>query len=1372
MQQNRSTRRTRAIVISALAIGGASWTLVKWTNEPAPATAQVAQFADGWYHFNTWDGVLLWYIDRKDQYVVKPVSLLWHNDKDLTWYYSVAKDPWSAVDELIKGGFELQKIDGRGEYLDYVSVAKKGEDVPATTFWVPVTEGSNQKTPAGIAEYFVNINTPADLGFGGNLELPSKDAICCKIRTLSVAEGCQFIIGGGGGGGGPPQPPGIFDCLLPPNAGPCDVCVNCCDFGCCGEACAPEGGEPCCGSTNPCCGISDPCCEFPNNCFCNPGDPCCDESDPCNPACGKTDPCDPKCGNPCDPACGTPCDPSCVSACDPACGRTSPCDPICGDPCGPGCGNDSPCNQLCGNPCAAGCGNDCNPACGPIDPCDPKCGNPCDPSCGVVCNDGNPCTQDLCVGGACQFPPGPDCTICGANGDEWCVAGGCTGFACGIAVGPVPGGSDSVCPGGTVDLQLTASCSPNCGAQMQVLADPQPMHADVTVSGVFPCDGMAHTGTVTVSVSPDAPTGPLNFSLVDGRGVCSSSGSVSVKQIPTILVLGMTADKVDVGAFICANNDDDNTPDPNIPGDVAGDGIADNDPAQGQVIGENDLKHFLLLKNGGVTEGTFTLSASGNAGKIRVFRRNDRTQPVTLPHQFLANSVTEFGHYYVEGVSQSLSIRDVSLIFGYDGPGGPCQDELKITVIDLDIDVDSDNSGDVGDLDAAAEDIMEMTFPGKWGWINNDDSDENEVSDNQGVDAGMINGVMDADEDIADVWVRQVDTALWPDGAQLFIETSDPELVRVFDGNFAFSTAILGPGLPASAQLPPPIPSVQDRCLGLEGIAPGTATIAVVLREASGSEICRDELLATVIGLEVKWYTWDAVAGQPGEEITEPNMPFLDDPETAQIESLSPANIGVRYFPGANDHEDLVFHKKTAVVVETSPPIPNIPVFLKALDVNDPSSDMAPVDANGTDGEDNRDAEGGLFEMSSPGSTTIDGETKSDGTFINKYFEQFTVAVQPGDNYRVAATLKESSLIGLVVIAPEQGAAPPRLQVPPDDLPVPLFSGNLSPLLTVWRQLHVEVDSMAAPEESDNSVTGTVQGVTVSGSPVGLAHIDIQDLPADFEATNQHNVGRIDISGHGSFSTDRTIVTFGDDQVRIRGAGLSIINAVGAEYVLWDDDAGSVPPFVMAGFDEPPVTLPHIPDTSLMRRVYAPAYVEPMAPDLQYYDAIIPFDRNLGTSQLFSGEVVAASNIAADLASHPTFWVVSVYSAFQGWPTKDGDPVAEGGEPGLQLGLTVWTGNVSSGSAIYLETIRDGATGNQSVMTKLEQYSVVHETGHQFFIDHHHGLGPPAGPAGDYIMTGDTGQSLFPTNMSFSPISINIIRSITHPPRGTQGIAP
>lgn len=63
----------------------------------------------------------------------------------------------------------------------------------------------------------------------------------------------------------------------------------------------------------------------------------------------------------------------------------------------------------------------------------------------------------------------------------------------------------------------------------------------------------------------------------------------------------------------------------------------------------------------------------------------------------------------------------------------------------------------------------------------------------------------------------------------------------------------------------------------------------------------------------------------------------------------------------------------------------------------------------------------------------------------------------------------------------------------------------------------------------------------------------------------------------------------------------------------------------------------------------------------------------------------------------------------------------------------------------------------------LEQYTVAHESGHQFLLEHQDDHAPPDGPAGDYIMTDDTDQTGMAPNVAFSAKSLAKLRNAPYP---------
>ncbi len=101
-----------------------------------------------------------------------------------------------------------------------------------------------------------------------------------------------------------------------------------------------------------------------------------------------------------------------------------------------------------------------------------------------------------------------------------------------------------------------------------------------------------------------------------------------------------------------------------------------------------------------------------------------------------------------------------------------------------------------------------------------------------------------------------------------------------------------------------------------------------------------------------------------------------------------------------------------------SPPVPNLPIYLRAFDVDDPSDDVAPVDPTPGNGGDNR----GRFKSGrwlltggsmTAGNVPVEVRTDSQGRFE----ALFELTLQPGDNFRAVASLKESEAVSTVELA-------------------------------------------------------------------------------------------------------------------------------------------------------------------------------------------------------------------------------------------------------------------------------------------------------------------------------------------------------------------
>jgi len=354
---------------------------------------------------------------------------------------------------------------------------------------------------------------------------------------------------------------------------------------------------------------------------------------------------------------------------------------------------------------------------------------------------------------------------------------------------------------------------------------------------------------------------------------------------------------------------------------------------------------------------------------------------------------------------------------------------------------------------------------------------------------------------------------------------------------------------------------------------------------------------------------------------------------------------------------------------------------------------------------------------------------------------------------------------------------------------------HVTSLLTVWRRLHVEVDSMSAVVS--NFVTGNI--TTILGSSTTLAtqivadtfvgdisgYLDSSVLQSNGRFENGSvvmpgtfgNVVTTDILGNGSdffrikinrsfnipcflfkggapaasrqiwmftnalpnpwLRVAPTIVpnAFDGGVILAGGRAYTVITNSADTVVLSDADAK----FPFTAFDDDDNTLlPRFPDTSDLERAFAPAYVKAFF-DLPNPTPLVPFVANMPStipdSTAFK-KVYGFDNKATE--ADPNFWTVYLLGAFQDKAALDADPDLI--EDAVYARVDDLQGQ---GAAIFFEVFRDQPPPPFDV----ERYTVTHEIGHLFNGQH--------GDGG--IMSSNV------TSLDFSPITINKIRTIPHP---------
>lgn len=464
---------------------------------------------------------------------------------------------------------------------------------------------------------------------------------------------------------------------------------------------------------------------------------------------------------------------------------------------------------------------------------------------------------------------------------------------------------------------------------------------------------------------------------------------------------------------------------------------------------------------------------------------------------------------------------------------------------------------------------------------------------------------------------------------------------------------------------------------------------------------------------------------------------------------------GMRIFPDKQSPTDTVNRAMVRVRANTTYPA-NTAIYFRSFDLDDPSTDVSPVDPNGPNGNDNKGGGTGGFTAytDSSGIARID----------------FSTSKYPGDNYMIAASADQAYLNSLTI----DGI---RLRDPNTGGYLPTTKAKSTLMLTVWRNLHVEVDSMGPV--TGNSVNGNVTDVLVptscpKGSPNDICR-DTSHRRVYVDQTlewNRFEGGRFIVDGIAY-----QVVSNLENYVYISTPDWT--PGMGRPFTLYDDDDfnlsdGAAKRGDMGEDIEPPTET-----FSLMRtsdnpaeNVFAPAYIRPVYDGGGNYSndtSNVPFNLNIMPGD---GPYWTQINLGMNSASNERddFWVVYLQVGYQGPADSDYDPNNLGGPIGLTRfdrsnvedtadSVTDWrqVPKGSRSSFLYLEMIQEAATRNLIFGT--DNYRVVapHEVGHQFGL---RGDTYPPGGGVDYgIMSTSNGVvAVNPPYLKFAPTHLNVLR--------------
>jgi hypothetical protein len=479
------------------------------------------------------------------------------------------------------------------------------------------------------------------------------------------------------------------------------------------------------------------------------------------------------------------------------------------------------------------------------------------------------------------------------------------------------------------------------------------------------------------------------------------------------------------------------------------------------------------------------------------------------------------------------------------------------------------------------------------------------------------------------------------------------------------------------------------------------------------------------------------------------------------------------------------------VTATITPAISNVTVYFHAFDVDDPSSTNAPVDDETAVADNRGNSPDGEFDIALT--------TSTNGTCSTN----FHVSMKPGDNYRVIASpIADFRSQYKAAQTNDHGA------LVTTNSAQEIEDRYTTLMLTVWRRLHVEVDSMEAV--TNNRVVGDVTGI--AGCTTGATNLTLSvnlrtGLNPQDNSTNLSTstiLGRFEngtiVLGTNNCQTSNGVTGNGDDFV-VNASGFSLpaqivhggvtngvgqvialangvftievdlgtnqyagatFQVVGVAFTITTNTTNTVTvggapavPFILRDDDDETLLPYPNPPISFFQTILEPAYVKLIN------DGGGSLTNNKQTVQFVANvyNPDAAMNLPNAFESSGArgndFWIVWVCSAFQpittpgeNYQTTDLGKRADGdSDSEVELVAIAPYG----GALLFKETIRDGGAALYGLSVgDLEPPLVAHELGHSFGLPDRHLDADP--------VNRDSVMGYFWLSHGFAPIDIDIIR--------------
>jgi hypothetical protein len=454
--------------------------------------------------------------------------------------------------------------------------------------------------------------------------------------------------------------------------------------------------------------------------------------------------------------------------------------------------------------------------------------------------------------------------------------------------------------------------------------------------------------------------------------------------------------------------------------------------------------------------------------------------------------------------------------------------------------------------------------------------------------------------------------------------------------------------------------------------------------------------------------------------------------------------IGLRIFPDDDFPNDPADHQRIRVIATLSQPIQNVQVYFRNFDLDDPATD-ATIDPNGTTGDDNNgNPRAGTLSACLPTANGCSALTNASGIAT----VEFTVTRQPGDNFAIAAGVIPAE-VGAVTMNGIDLINGSGQVIPTSCSTEPVCR---SQMLTVWRRLHIEVDSMR--ESDGNYVLGTIPDERTI--PAGRqATLEVNPSPAQQLEVNRFIGGRLVVGNSLSvISNTADTVTVQNNTRR------TIYIPAVAQFQLYDDDdfndndGTNLDGDTGENISSPDLALLTANSDDINTNVFASAYARPV------YDIIDPRDDSIFAPNVLSDNANDIRPLFVDWDSRNTnaddeFWSVYLLGSYQHTLIEDNDPATELGTYGIVDEITTVTGDgEGSGALIFLELHRPREIpGYTPIPTDVNSMAVTvaHEVGHLFSCRH-----------ADGGLMGNTPAGV-PVSNQLSPTMIRRVRVLMHP---------